>query len=235
MAAAADPPPRRSPRIEASWAEALADEFAAPYMAELSGFLRARRAAGATIFPPPDRIFAAFDAAPIGAVRVVIMGQDPYHGHGQACGLSFAVPRGIRIPPSLVNVYRELHDDLGIAPASHGDLSGWARQGVLLLNATLTVEEGQPGSHHGRGWERFTDAVLRTLSAREDPIVFLLWGRNAQARGEQVDASRHFVLEAAHPSPHSARNGFFGCRHFSATNQLLESAGRGAIEWTLDP
>lgn len=225
-------------RLEESWRAALAGEFAAPYMIELKAFLAAERAAGKTIYPRPAQWFTALDLAPLDRVRVVILGQDPYHGPGQAHGLCFSVPPGVRPPPSLANIYKELRDDLGIAPPRHGWLEPWARQGVLLLNSVLTVEAGRAASHQGRGWERFTDAVIARLAAEPRPIVFLLWGAYAQRKAAFLDeggagGGRHLVLRAAHPSPLSAHNGFFGCRHFSRANAFLESAGQPGIDWRL--
>lgn len=220
-------------RLHPSWLEPLRGEFADPYMASLKQFLLAQKAAGKRIFPAGSEWFRALDLTPLDQVRVVILGQDPYHGDGQAHGLCFSVKPGTRIPPSLVNIYKELQTDLGIAPARHGFLEHWARQGVLLLNAVLTVEMGQAASHQGRGWERFTDAVVRIVNARAEPVVFLLWGNHAQKKAACVDGGRHLVLKAPHPSPLSAHNGFFGCRHFSQANDFLQSAGREPIDWCL--
>jgi uracil-DNA glycosylase len=222
-------------RLHESWRAPLAPVFASPGMAALKAFLLAEKAAGKIIFPRGSEWFRALDLTPLDRVRVVILGQDPYHGPGQAHGLAFSVRPGVRIPPSLVNIYKELHSDLGIPPARHGFLEHWARQGVLLLNTSLTVEQGQPASHKGRGWEAFTDAVIRLLDAREQPCAFLLWGSHAQVKAAHVDGSRHLVLMAPHPSPLSAHNGFFGCRHFSRTNQWLEAQGLAPIDWTLPP
>lgn len=218
------------PRIHPSWAEALAAEFDAPYMAELRTFLAAERHV-APVYPPMPQIFAAFDRTPFDAVKVVILGQDPYMRAGQAQGLSFSVARGVRVPPSLVNIHKELAADLGVPRPDHGDLSRWADQGVLLLNALLTVREGEPMSHAGRGWERFTDAAIAALDSRRDGLVFLLWGRPAQQKAAHIDAARHLVLRAAHPSPMAADRGFFGCRHFSKANAYLESRGQTPIDW----
>jgi uracil-DNA glycosylase len=222
-------------RLHESWRAPLAGEFASPYMAALKQFLTAQKAAGKTIFPKGSEWFRALDLTPLEAVRVVILGQDPYHGPGQAHGLAFSVRPGVRVPPSLQNIYRELQSDLGIAPARHGFLEHWARQGVLLLNSSLTVEQGQPASHQGRGWERFTDAVIRLVATRDRPCAFLLWGSHAQKKAGFVDPARHLVLKAAHPSPLSAHNGFLGCRHFSRTNQWLEQQGLTPIDWALPP
>ena len=219
--------------LDDSWKVPLRDEFAQPYMAELRTFLLAEKAAGKHIFPKGSQWFRALDLTPLDSVRVVILGQDPYHGPGQAHGLCFSVSPGVRTPPSLQNIYKELRDDLGIAPAAHGFLEHWARQGVLLLNNVLTVEQGIAASHKGKGWERFTDAVVRLVSERPDPIVFLLWGSHAQKKAASVDSGRHLVLKAAHPSPLSAYNGFFGCRHFSQANDFLAAHGQPPIDWTL--
>lgn len=229
----ADPVPERPIRLEASWREALAPIFKQPFMTELRDFLQAERQAGKTILPRPSNWFRALDLTPLPDVRVVILGQDPYHGPGQAHGLCFSVQPGVAIPPSLQNIYKELHDDLGIAPAPHGFLESWAEQGVLLLNTVLTVEARKPASHAGRGWEKFTDAVIQQLVARDRPCVFLLWGRHAQNKAGHVEGSGHLVLKAPHPSPFSARNGFFGCRHFSRANDFLRAQGLPEINWQL--
>ena len=221
------------PRVHESWLETLGDEFEQPYMGDLRSFLAAELAAGRRFFPPADRVFNAMWLTPFAAARVVILGQDPYHGPGQAMGLCFSVPPGVPLPPSLQNIFKELASDLGVPPASSGDLTPWAERGVLLLNAVLTVSARTPGSHAGKGWERFTDRAVAELSSRRDGIVFLLWGRYAQQKGEIVDRSRHHVLTAAHPSPYSAAHGFFGCRHFSRTNALLEADGREPVDWRL--
>ena len=221
------------PRVHESWLVAVGDEFEQPYMNELRAFLVAEVEAGRRFFPPADRVFSALALTALDAVRVVILGQDPYHGPGQAMGLCFSVPPGVPQPPSLQNIFKELSSDLGVPPASSGDLTPWAERGVLLLNAVLTVSPRKPGSHAGKGWERFTDRAVAELSARREGIVFLLWGRYAQQKGEVVDRSRHHVLTAAHPSPYSAANGFFGCRHFSQTNALLGADGRKPVEWRL--
>jgi uracil-DNA glycosylase len=222
-------------KLHESWREPLAGEFASPHMAALKAFLTAEKAAGKPIFPKGSEWFRALDLTPLDQVRVVILGQDPYHGPGQAHGLAFSVRPGVRVPPSLVNIYKELQADLGIPPARHGFLEHWARQGVLLLNTSLTVEQGQAASHQGRGWERFTDAVIRLVAEREQPCAFLLWGSHAQKKAAFVDATRHLVLKAPHPSPLSAHNGFFGCRHFSRTNQWLAQQGSAPIDWALPP
>ena len=221
--------------MEPSWKAALAAEFETERMAALRAFLLAERAAGKRIFPPAGLWFHALDATPLPKVRVVILGQDPYHGEGQAHGLSFSVPPGVRPPPSLGNIYKELEADLGIKRPNHGCLEHWAQQGVLLLNSVLTVEMASPASHQGKGWEQFTDAVVRAVDARSEPAVFLLWGAYAQKKAAFVDQSRHLVLKAAHPSPLSAHNGFLGCRHFSQANAFLEGQGQLPIDWSLPP
>jgi uracil-DNA glycosylase len=215
------------------WREALAGEFASPYMAELRAFLSGEAAAGKRIHPEEGAHFRALDLTPLDGVRVVILGQDPYHGPGQAHGLAFSVPPGVRVPPSLANVYRELEADLGIPPAPHGSLEPWARQGVLLLNAVLTVEEGRAASHRGRGWERLTDAVVARVASLPRPVVFMLWGSHAQKKAAFVDRVRHLVLTAPHPSPLSAHTGFLGCRHFSKANAFLAGQGEAPIDWRL--
>jgi len=220
-------------QLEASWKAALSAEFANPYMADLKAFLKSEIHTGKQIFPKGPEYFAALDLTPLDQVKVVILGQDPYHGDGQAHGLCFSVQPGVRIPPSLKNVYKELETDLGIPQANHGYLESWARQGVLLLNSVLTVERGLAASHRGRGWERFTDAVIARVNELEHPVVFLLWGSYAQKKASFVDTSRHLVLKAPHPSPLSAHNGFFGCRHFSKANAFLEKNGMEPIDWRL--
>ena len=222
-------------RLEPSWKARIGDWLQRPEMRELSAFLRQRKAAGARIYPPGPQIFAAFDATPFDAVKVVILGQDPYHGPGQAHGLCFSVLPGVPVPPSLVNIFKELNADLGIAPPDHGCLLPWARQGVLLLNAVLTVEEGRAGAHQGKGWEGFTDHAIETLAREREGLVFLLWGSYAQAKGKVIDTRRHRVLRAPHPSPLSAHRGFLGCGHFSATNQYLAQRGLSPIDWRLPP
>jgi uracil-DNA glycosylase len=220
-------------RLHESWLGPLRSEFDQPYMGELTSFLLAEREKGRTIFPRASNWFRALDLTPLDRVRVVILGQDPYHGPGQAHGLCFSVPPGVRPPPSLMNIFKELQSDLGIAPGSHGLLEHWARQGVLLLNSVLTVEMGQAASHREKGWERFTDAVVRLVNEKSDPVVFILWGSYAQKKAAFVDTSRHLVLKAPHPSPLSAHSGFFGCRHFSKANAFLESKGLAPIDWAL--
>lgn len=228
---------QRQVRLSDSWRAPLQSEFDSQYMADLSAFLRERRAAGAEIYPAMDDVFHALDVVPLEDVKVVILGQDPYHGPGQAHGLSFSVKPGIRVPPSLLNVYRELQDDLGIPPARHGNLEAWARQGVLLLNSVLTVERGSPASHQGKGWERFTDAVVRLVSDRAPPSVFMLWGAQAKKKAARVDESRHLVIRTSHPSPahDSANKGFFGSRFASRANAFLKEHGREPVDWTLPP
>lgn len=221
------------PQIDASWKRALEAEFGSAYMHELKAFLQAERAAGRAIFPPMRQVFAAFDHTPFDQVRVVIVGQDPYHGTGQAMGLSFSVPRGIDVPPSLRNVFTELQSDVGIERPTHGDLTHWADQGVLLLNTSLTVRAHEAASHSGKGWEQLTDAAIRALAEEREGIVFLLWGRHAQAKRSMIDHRRHFVLSAPHPSPLSASKGFFGCRHFSQANEYLAARGAQPIDWSL--
>ena len=220
-------------RLHDSWKTPLADEFAAPYMAALRDFLIAEKAAGKRIFPKGNQWFRALDLTPLDRVRVVILGQDPYHGEGQAHGLCFSVQPGIRPPPSLVNIFKELQSDLGLPPPRHGFLEHWASQGILLLNSVLTVQMAHPASHQGRGWERFTDAVIRLVNAQDHPVVFMLWGSYAQKKAAFVDTARHLVLKAAHPSPLSAHNGFFGCRHFSKANAFLTQHGEPPIDWAL--
>ncbi len=220
-------------KLDESWRQPLAAEFAEPYMAALRSFLVDEKAKGKRIFPKGSEWFRALDLTPLDQVRVVILGQDPYHGEGQAHGLCFSVQPGVRVPPSLVNIYKELKSDLGIDPAKHGHLESWAKQGVLLLNSVLTVEMGQAASHQGKGWERFTDAVIRCVNARAEPVVFLLWGAYAQKKAAFVDTARHLVLKAAHPSPLSAHNGFLGCMHFSQANAFLEARGLLPIDWSV--
>lgn len=217
-------------RIEPSWHDALAAEWDKEYFARLTDFVR-REYSTTTIYPPAGKIFAAFDACPFEDVKVVILGQDPYHGFGQANGLSFSVNPGVEIPRSLQIIYRELQTDLGITPPPSGDLSRWARQGVLLLNATLTVRAGSAGSHQNQGWEEFTDAAVRKLAEERDGLVFILWGAYAQRKGAFIDRSRHCVIESPHPSPLSASRGFFGSRPFSRANAYLRSLGKTPIEW----
>ncbi|MCP8894368.1 uracil-DNA glycosylase [Shinella daejeonensis] len=220
-------------KIGESWKAPLSAEFSSPHMGALKTFLMEQKAAGRRIFPKGAEYFRALDLTPLDEVRVVILGQDPYHGEGQAHGLCFSVQPGVRIPPSLVNIYKELQQDLGIPPARHGFLEHWARQGVLLLNSVLTVEMGRAASHQGQGWERFTDAVIRAVNEQEKPVVFILWGAYAQKKAAFVDRSRHLVLRSPHPSPLSAHNGFFGSRPFSKANAFLVEHGRRPIDWQL--
>lgn len=221
------------PRIEKEWLEVLRHEFSKPYFIELKSFLLEEKRRY-RVYPPGNRIFAAFDYTPFSKVKAVILGQDPYHGDGQAHGLCFSVPDGIPLPPSLVNIYQELSTDLSFEVPPSGNLEKWAKQGVLLLNATLTVRANQAGSHQKHGWENFTDEVIRQLSARHTGLVFILWGSFAQAKETLIDGSKHFVLKAVHPSPLSVYRGFYGCRHFSKTNELLVKAGKEPIDWRLD-
>ncbi|MDE5727224.1 MAG: uracil-DNA glycosylase [Duncaniella sp.] len=217
-------------KIEQSWKQALASEWDKPYFGALTSFVRDAYGRG-VVYPPAGKIFAAFDACPFDKVKVVILGQDPYHGAGQANGLSFSVNPGVEIPRSLRNIYAELQTDLGTAPPPSGDLSRWAAQGVLLLNATLTVQAGMAGSHQGHGWEEFTDAAIRALADTREGLVFILWGAYAQRKGAFIDRSRHCVIASPHPSPLSASRGFFGSRPFSRANQYLTSLGKDPIEW----
>lgn len=219
-------------KIENSWKQALQSEFDKPYFAELVRFLHEEKRAGKVIYPPGPAIFKAFDLTPLDKVKVVILGQDPYHGNGQAMGLSFSVPDDIPAPPSLKNIFKEIETDIGVKMSGKPNLEAWARQGVLLLNAVLTVRASEPTSHSRIGWQEFTDAVISTISERCEGVVFLLWGNYARQKRELIDASRHHVLEAAHPSP-LARGAFFGCRHFSRTNELLVGEGKSPIDWQL--
>ena len=219
-------------KIEPSWKEILKEDFLSPNFARVKeNFLRAK--AAGEVYPPNALIFNAFNLTPFNAVKVVILGQDPYHGAGQAMGLSFSVPRGVKIPPSLQNIYKEIYDDLGVTQPNSGDLSYWAKQGVLLLNATLSVSAGRANSHSNFGWQEFTDAAIRKLSERARNVVFMLWGNPAKAKASLIDASRHLVLTAAHPSP-LARGAFFGCRHFSKANLYLAQHGKAPIDWDLN-
>jgi len=218
-------------KIELSWKKELSSEFDEDYFKELVAFVKEEYKT-TTVYPPPKFIFRAFDLTPFNEVKVVILGQDPYHGKGQANGLCFAVPEGVKLPPSLQNIYKEIEADIGKKPSWTGDLERWAKQGVLLLNATLTVRGGLAGSHQKRGWEEFTDAAIRTLSQKRENLVFLLWGAYAQKKGQVIDRSRgHLLLESPHPSPFSAHSGFFGSRHFSKTNAFLQLNGEESIEW----
>ena len=220
------------PVIEEGWKTVLMDQFQSPYFRELKDFLLEEKK-HYTLYPPGPLIFNAFQRTPFEQVKEVILGQDPYHGKGQAHGLCFSVPRGIPQPPSLVNIFKELQSDLGLPLPEHGNLENWANQGVLLINATLTVRDGQAGSHQKRGWETFTNRVIELVSQEKSGVVFLLWGRFAQAKESLIDGNKHLILKAAHPSPLSAYNGFFGCRHFSRTNDYLVKNGKQGIDWTL--
>lgn len=222
-----------SPQIEESWKSLLMDEFQSDYFKKLKEFLLEEKKNNKTIYPPGNFIFNAFNRTPVERVKVIIIGQDPYHGEGQAHGLCFSVQKGIKKPPSLENIFKELQSDLNILAPSHGNLEHWADQGVLLLNATLTVRANQAGSHQNKGWEIFTNAVIQKLSNEKNILVFLLWGRYAQAKEEIIDTSKHYILKAAHPSPFSATNGFFGSNHFSKTNQILKLNGLDPIDWLI--
>lgn len=219
-----------SVKIEPSWREALEEEFGKEYFKKLVEFVKSEYRAG-TVYPPPGRVFAAFDNCPVGKVKVVIIGQDPYHGPKQANGLAFSVSEEVAIPPSLQNIYKEIESDTAAKMPSHGNLERWAKQGVLLLNATLTVRGGSAGSHQGKGWEEFTDAAIKYLAENKNNLVFLLWGAYAQKKGEFINRHKHLVLEAPHPSPFSADKGFFGCRHFTKTNAYLIFHDKEPIEW----
>ncbi|PWA35173.1 Uracil-DNA glycosylase [Artemisia annua] len=219
--------------VEETWLEALPGEFEKPYTKKLSEFVESEIRGPTPIYPPQHLIFNALNSTPFDKVKAVIIGQDPYHGPGQAMGLSFSVPEGIKVPSSLMNMYKELQQDLGCSIPSHGNLERWAVQGVLLLNAVLTVRQHQANSHAKKGWEQFTDSVIETISKKKTGIVFLLWGNYAQAKSRLIDESKHHILKAAHPSGLSAHRGFFGCRHFSSTNQILEKADTAPIDWQL--
>lgn len=223
--------------IEPSWDKVLKKEYAMPYFTKLGELVQEERKSGKNIFPPKGLVFNAFQKTPYDKVKVVIMGQDPYHGAGQAHGLSFSVQKDVRFPPSLQNIFKELASDLGIIPPAHGSLEAWAEQGVLLLNAILTVQEGKPLAHQKMGWEQFTDAAVRVLAEREDPVIFLLWGRNAIQKftnvAELKAGSHHYILTAPHPSPFSAHSGFFGCKHFSKANAILQALGKAPIDWQI--
>ena len=222
-------------KLEPSWKARVGDYLQRDEMRALSAFVRARKAAGAHVYPPGPQIFAAFDATPFDAVKVVLLGQDPYHGAGQAHGLCFSVLPGVAVPPSLDNIFKEIQRDLGIARPGHGCLLPWAQRGVLLLNSVLTVEEGRPGSHQGKGWEAFTDHVVETLDREREGLVFLLWGSYAQAKGKVIETRRHRVLKTTHPSPLSAHRGFLGSGHFSMANNFLSLQGATPIDWSLPP
>ncbi|MCS7298286.1 MAG: uracil-DNA glycosylase [Bacteroidia bacterium] len=217
--------------IEVSWKALLQEEFTKPYFEALVAFLKDEVRKGKTIYPPGRLIFHAFELCPVEKVKVVILGQDPYHGPGQAHGLCFSVPKGVPFPPSLQNIFKELQEDVGVPPPSHGDLTGWAVQGVFLLNAILTVEAQKPASHRGKGWETFTDRVIQLVSQVRPHVVFMLWGQYARSKKPLIDKERHLILEAAHPSPYSAAQGFLGCRHFSKANAFLISYGMEPIDW----
>jgi len=217
--------------LEKSWLAVLEQEFQQEYMLELRHFLTQQTQTAKVFYPPVDLIFNALNSTPIDKVKVVILGQDPYHGTGQAHGLSFSVPRGVSPPPSLINIFKALKNDLGIEPPNHGCLQDWAAQGVLLLNAVLTVEHKKAGSHAGKGWERFTDTVVAELNTRREGLVFMLWGAYAQKKGAIIDSSKHLVLKAVHPSPLSAYRGFLTCEHFSKANEYLQSNGVGEVDW----
>jgi uracil-DNA glycosylase len=221
-----------SPAVRTDWNPVLRAEFDKPYWAPLQAFVRTERER-ATVYPPPEDVFAALHLTPYAETKVLILGQDPYHGPRQAHGLCFSVRPGVTPPPSLVNIFTELHDDLGVPVPRHGCLDHWARQGVLLLNATLTVRAGQAGSHQGKGWEQFTDAVIRAVDAKDERVVFVLWGGYARRKRSLIDTTKHVIIESAHPSPLSARNGFFGSRPFSRANAALVEAGREPVDWAL--
>lgn len=221
-------------KIEESWKEVLKDEFTKDYFLQIATFIKTEKSAGKIIYPPGSLIFNAFDKTPFNKVKVVLLGQDPYHNPGQAHGLSFSVPNGVTKPPSLINIFKELQNDLGIAPAANGNLEKWAMQGVLLLNATLTVRKNEPASHSKIGWLTFTDMVIKKISEEKKGVVFLLWGKFAQDKQALIDETKHHVLKAAHPSPFSADKGFFGCNHFSKTNEFLMQEGSQPIDWKLD-
>lgn len=220
-------------KIEESWKKVLEDEFKKPYFKQITEHIKTEREQKKTIYPPGALIFNAFQHTPISRVKVVVIGQDPYHGPGQAMGLSFSVPKGIPPPPSLVNIFKELHDDVGVPIPKSGDLTPWADQGVMLLNASLTVRAHEPMSHSKIGWHVFTDSVISKISQLKENVVFLLWGKFAQEKSELIDAKKHHLLKAAHPSPLSANNGFFGCKHFSKTNTYLMKNGIDPIDWAL--
>jgi uracil-DNA glycosylase len=222
-------------KIHPSWLPALQNEFQKPYMLRLNQFLAQEKQQETIVYPTPSDVFNAFNLTPFHEVKVVILGQDPYHGANQAHGLSFSVQKGVAVPPSLKNIYKELQEDItGFNIPSHGDLSSWANQGVLLLNATLTVRANEPGSHQKMGWEQFTDNAIEALSSEKSGLVFMLWGKYAQAKASLIDSSKHLILMAAHPSPFSANNGFFGCKHFSKANAYLLSKGKKPINWQID-
>lgn len=220
-------------KIESSWKHLLKEEFSKPYFEQVVTHLKTEKLTGKEIYPPGPMLFNAFNNTPIDRVKVVILGQDPYHGHGQAMGLSFSVPVGVKAPPSLANIYKELKDDIGLAIPNHGDLTAWTQQGVLLLNASLTVRANEANSHAGIGWHFFTDAVIQKISAEKTALVFMLWGKFAQEKERLIDGRKHLILKAAHPSPLSAYAGFFGCKHFSKANQWLMQKGYDPVDWHL--
>lgn len=219
-------------KIEESWKNALKEEFLKPYFLEIKRHYLAAKSAGKILYPPSSLIFNAFNLTPFTSLKVVLLGQDPYHNPNQAMGLSFSVPQGVALPPSLKNIYKELQEDLGITPSEGGDLTKWAKQGVLLLNSVLSVEQNKPASHQNFGWQTFTDSVISTISAQKEGIVFLLWGNYARAKKHLINSKKHFILETAHPSP-LARGAFFGCKHFSKTNTILQSLNKPPIDWRL--
>jgi uracil-DNA glycosylase len=224
--------PTSTPQLEASWLAELADEFTQPYMAQLKAFLVAERAQH-EVFPPGREMFAAFEHTPFDQVRVVVLGQDPYHGPGQAHGLSFSVKRGVRVPPSLMNIFKELHAEFGLPKPAHGELTSWAQQGVLLLNTVLSVRARTANSHRKQGWEQLTDQVIRVLNAKREGLVFVLWGGAAGRKAQMIDGTRHLILRAPHPSPLSAHRGFLGCGHFRQINAYLEGRDQAPIDWSL--
>jgi uracil-DNA glycosylase len=220
-------------KIEASWKEVLENEFKKPYFKQITDHLKTEKLQGKTIYPPGPLIFNAFEKTPFNKVKVIILGQDPYHGQGQAHGLSFSVPNGVPLPPSLINIFKELQEDVGLPIPKSGNLENWARQGVLLLNASLTVRAGEPMSHSKIGWHTFTDTVIEKISTLKENVVFLLWGKFAQEKIVLIDTKKNHILKAAHPSPLSAKNGFFGCRHFSKTNNYLMKKGLDPVDWAI--
>lgn len=218
-------------QLEESWLQALGEEFEQPYMQQLRAFLRAEKDAHKVVYPPGAQMFNAFQHCPLPTVKVVILGQDPYHGPGQAHGLCFSVPEDVAIPPSLVNIYKEIQQDLGLPMPAHGNLTSWADQGVLLLNSVLSVQQANAASHQGQGWEEFTDRAIAIINEQREGVVFMLWGAYAQRKGAIINTTKHLVLKAPHPSPLSAYRGFFGCKHFSLANTYLEQKGQTAIDW----
>jgi uracil-DNA glycosylase len=218
-------------QLEDSWLRVLGEEFEKPYMQQLRAFLRAEKDADKVIYPPGAQMFNAFQHCPLPAVKVVILGQDPYHGPGQAHGLCFSVPEDVPTPPSLVNIYKEINQDLGLPVPAHGNLTSWAEQGVLLLNSVLSVQQANAASHQGHGWEEFTDRAIAVINEQREAVVFMLWGAYAQRKGAIIDSSKHLVLKAPHPSPLSAYRGFFGCKHFSQANDYLQKSGQAPVDW----